>query len=191
MAEPADSPRPVSKELQTLREARKAIALAAVAFVVSIFIGFANPHVFDALLGVLEELVENIEGKGFAQVALFIFINNLKAAGMALLLGPVFGLIPIFQASANGVLIGIVAAETLASKGSLLIMLAVMPHGAFEIPAVVISWGLGIWLGSWPLLKDGRRMPERIKMAAGVFVRIVVPLLCIAAVIEAAFISTL
>jgi stage II sporulation protein M len=177
--------------LAALREARYAIAMASVVFALSILIGYSRPEAFSFLMEMLEDLAEQVEGRGFIGTALFIFSNNLKAAAVALLLGSIFGLVPVAHASANGVVIGMVAASMANGKGLLIFAMGLLPHGILEIPAMLLAWGLGIWLGSWPMLGDGRRFSERVSMAARAALHYIVPLLAGAALIEAFLIQLL
>jgi uncharacterized membrane protein SpoIIM required for sporulation len=54
----------------------------------------------------------------------------------------------------------------------------------FELPAVFISWGLGIWMGTWWLGRRDISAKEKLKKALRIFFVIVLPLLVVAAVIE-------
>ncbi len=153
--------------------------------------GFIRPEVFSGLLEELQGLASEIRGRGFFSTVIFIFFNNLKAALAAMVLGPLLGVVPALQASLNGALIGVVIREASESAGLLAIMLGLLPHGLFEIPAMLISWGTGIWLGMWPFKKDNLRFRQRVRMAAGIMLRFVVPLLAAAALIEGVLISAL
>ena len=64
---------------------------------------------------------------------------------------------------------------------------ALIPHGIFEIPAFITASALGLMLGQALLLElQGRgNAARRASELGSVFLRVVVPLLAIAAVVEA------
>jgi len=84
-------------------------------------------------------------------------------------------------------LIGMVTELVRAQQGALYVVAALVPHGVFEIPAVLISGGLGFllaraliseWHGLWDAAAEARSL-------ARIFIRVVFPLLLVAAVVEA------
>ncbi len=176
---------------RSLHMARNPIAAVAAVLAVSMVVGLLWPEGFSLLLEELEGLASEIKDRDFIGTVLFIFFNNLKAAALAVITGPLLGIIPVLQAAANGVIIGVVIRLSAESAGVLTIMLSLLPHGIFEIPAMLISWGLGLWLGLWPFSKDNIKFRQRVSMAASAWLRYVVPLLAIAALIEGALISAL
>lgn len=172
-----------------LRLAKKWIITSALILLVSIAIGAANPESFDIFFDALKSLAQEIKEKSFAGITVFIFFNNLKAAAFAVILGPAFALVPTMQATVNGLLIGAVVHKIAATNGIFTVVLGLLPHGVFEIPAMLIAWGLGIWLGLWPFKSTGPRLKERVKLAAMAFLYYVIPLLLGAAIIEGFLIS--
>tara|TARA_Y100000310_G_C20095245_1_gene540165 strand:- start:42 stop:488 length:447 start_codon:yes stop_codon:yes gene_type:complete len=134
----------------------------------------------------VKEIVEKTEGMGFVQLFWFIFQNNVVTAFFGLILGLVLGLFPIFISMINGYVIGFVANISVSVAGfSSLWKLA--PHGIFELPALIISLGLGLKLGSFIFAKSGKRKKKLkydLKNSLRVFLFIVIPLLLIAGLIE-------
>ncbi len=178
--------------------ARTQITAASLIFFSFVLLGLVysdGPNrsgVFNFLREAIGELASKASGKGFIGITIFIFLNNLKAAFFAVILGPLFGVVPALQAAANGAIIGVVVREAASRTNALTLLVGLLPHGIFEIPAMLISWGLGIWLGLWPFKSirgDGLGFIGRFKMALGALLRIVLPLLAIAALIEGALIS--
>ncbi|HDN81460.1 MAG TPA: stage II sporulation protein M [Methanomicrobia archaeon] len=84
----------------------------------------------------------NILGK-----IIFIFLNNLLVALISVFLGAILGLFPIFIALMNGFVVGIVAGKVLESNGIGYLLVGLVPHGIFEIPAILIAIGLGLKFG--------------------------------------------
>ena len=62
--------------------------------------------------------------------------------------GVIFGVFPILGAIGNGYLLGFVAVNAVKVDG-VISLWRIFPHGIFELPAVFISLGLGLRLGSF------------------------------------------
>lgn len=121
-----------------------------------------------------------------------LFLNNFLAAGMAVVTGLMpFLFIPLATLSLNASVIGVLSAIIAVSEQGSLCALAVsvLPHGIFEIPALLIGVAMGCTLCldiSARMLRRRRDLPflallfEIIRLSA----LVVVPLLAVAAVIE-------
>ena len=131
-----------------------------------------------------------------------IFLNNSFKCFLNILLGPAFGIFPLFSTFINGGLLGFLARE----EGSV-VFLYVLPHGIFEIPAFLLSAAIGLRL-SCDVLKillgsrgrsggrgEGGTKVVSLKVEFGealkAFIKIVLPLLFVAALIETSLILSL
>lgn len=116
-----------------------------------------------------------------------IFLNNIEACILLFLGGASLGLITLLIISVNGMVIGGVIALVREEKGLLFMAAAILPHGIFEIPAFILSGALGLSLGRslWDELNYGGDVAEAARILGLTFVRIVLPLVAIAAFIEA------
>ena len=123
-----------------------------------------------------------------------IFLNNSFKCFLNILLGPAFGIFPLFSIFINGGLLGFLARE----EGSV-VFLYVLPHGIFEIPAFLLSAAIGLRLSLFLLLRlrarisgevacSGVFLKEEFGKALNAFIRIVLPLLFVAAIIETSLI---
>jgi stage II sporulation protein M len=125
--------------------------------------------------------------------ASFLFLNNTRAVAVIFLVG-------MFSFSVLGVLIymlniGLIGGlyalfELLGLQPLPLFMAGVAPHGIFELPALMIGSAVVLYIGAAIVTpQTGKSMGEVILelMAdwAKLFIGLVVPLLAIAAVIEA------
>lgn len=120
-------------------------------------------------------------------LAVFIFVNNLQACILLFLGGATLGLLTLFIIASNGVIIGGIMEIAREERGLLFVAAAILPHGIFEIPSFVISASLGFVLGS-SLLAEWHGTGDSAATAlshARTFFLLVVPLVAIAAVIEA------
>ena len=166
--------------------------LAVLVFFVSAIIGYVftsmNPDTADFSLQELESLVEIIEGLSPLQIMFFIFLNNSIKSLFVILLGVFLGIIPFLFLAYNGYILGVVAYVFSSEKGLLFILAAIIPHGIIELPMIFLSVAIGMRVGiaSFDYVL-GRQSNIREELSAGlsVFFRFVVPMLLIAAVVEA------
>jgi uncharacterized membrane protein SpoIIM required for sporulation/ABC-type transport system involved in multi-copper enzyme maturation permease subunit len=123
----------------------------------------------------------------------FLFMNNTRAVAMIFLAGLVsFGVLGILLYMLNiGVIGGLFALFKLIGMNPLPMFLAgVVPHGIFEIPALMIGSAVALYMGASIVTpQTGKSMGEVIlELLADwvkIFLGVVVPLLAIAALIEA------
>ncbi len=137
-----------------------------------------------------------------------IFFNNLRASFFAIVLGMIpFLFLPILGVFQNGIYMGAVSAMThlkgLNVISSFLVYIA--PHGIFEFPAIFLSVCMGIYISlniTKKFLAIGQRDPGElslldrekekeetvfnvVKEIVRTWIGVVIPLLLVAAVIEA------
>ena len=174
--------------LEYLKEVRNYVWFSlALFFGLGVF-GFLFPVFFEVqILNLIKELLEQTKGLGAFGLIRFIFMNNLKSSFFALALGIFFGLVPFVVLLVNGYVLGFVASKSVAVEG-VSVLWRLLPHGIFEIPAVMISIGLGIRLGLFLFIFKGENKKKEffcwLLNSLRVFVFIVIPLLVIAAIIE-------
>ena len=128
-------------------------------------------------------------------LAVAIFLNNTIKALLVIVSGPVLGLFPVIFLLANGAALGFVLSVSIRSRGVLTALLAILPHGIFELPAILLATSMGLLLGGSGMKKLFRlgetSIRSELALALKFFVRIVVPLLVIAALVEAFLTSVL
>ena len=118
-----------------------------------------------------------------------IFLNNIVVASLITASGIFFGIGPVFFISLNGFIVGIVAgvAYSTGKAPADRILLALLPHGVVEIPAIITA-GVGGILWYKEIVAGEGRAGERFKNGAVKALKLLalsVLLLLIAAVIEA------
>lgn len=164
------------------KESKNYIITAVAIFALFFLIGYFFPIFFsDKIMEILKQLASQIEGKNIAEVISFIFLNNLKASFVSLFFGLFFALFPLGALIINGYVAGF-ASNMAVSKEGILVLWRLFPHGIFELPAVLISMGLGLRFGT--IILGKKSIKEEFIQAGRFFVMIIVPLLIIAAVIE-------
>jgi stage II sporulation protein M len=120
-------------------------------------------------------------------IMIIIFLKNLLASSTALLLGLGLGLIPLLVVTSNGFLLGVVAYSAIQKSGPIFLAAGIMPHGIFELPAVLVSISLGFRLGyllALTLAREKADLSGETKTAVRFLWRYITPLLFLAAVIE-------
>ncbi|MCK4476224.1 MAG: stage II sporulation protein M [Methanophagales archaeon] len=112
-----------------------------------------------------------------------VILVRIFSANPMIILGVIF--LPFFSPFINGGLLGWFAQEE-----GLLVFLAILPHGIFEIPAFLLSAAIGLKLGREVLKRKGERhLKKELRNGLRVFFILVLPLLLIAALIESVLIT--
>ena len=120
-------------------------------------------------------------------IVIIIFLKNLLASAMAMLLGLGLGLIPLMVVTSNGFLLGIVGYAAVQKMGLLFLVAGILPHGIIELPVVLVSIAIGFRLGyllALTLAKEKADLSGEIRIAIHFLWRYVTPLLFLAALIE-------
>ncbi len=97
----------------------------------------------------LQEIAEIVFGGSPLRGIIYLLINNLVASLTVMLLGVIMGIPTLLGLFSNGALLGGVMAA-LASEGIPVfpfILLGIVPHGIFELPAFFISAAFGLKVG--------------------------------------------
>ena len=179
------------KSWEYLKEGRFYFLVVALIFLASVWIGYFFPVFFvEFIEKFIKTLLERTEGMSLFQLFLFIFQNNLSTAFFALLLGLFFGIFPLILTFLNGYVLGFVSGKVSGVAG-FTSLFRLVPHGIFELPALIISLGLGVRLGMFFLAKEGERKKYflyNLENSLRVFVFVILPLLLVAALIEASLI---
>ena len=120
-------------------------------------------------------------------IMIIIFLKNLLASAMAMLLGLGLGIIPLMVATSNGFLLGVVAHGAVQQSGLLFLAAGILPHGILELPAVLISIAIGFRLGyllALILAREKADLAGETRIAVRFLWRYIAPILFLAAIIE-------
>lgn len=194
---------------------KKYSIVSLIIFTVSAFFGwffnYLRPEDADLFFSIMEREFSFLRDFNFLTTFLFIFVNNTITVTIGTFLGSLFALIPILFLIINGFVVGLVSGYVYPSFGLGGLFISLAPHGIFELAAMFIGMGSGIYLGALALdqisagelttkkVFEGIRKlkfpSEKIREAYGlvfkIFLQIVLPLLFLAAVIEALLIFML
>jgi len=128
----------------------------------------------------------------------FVFLNNSFTIFISIILGILVGIFPILVLFSNGILIGILVFLWIQEYPLESFLTGILPHGVIEIPVFIMGTAIGIKIGKIVLYKILRRininllkglyakisLKEEISLGLIFFLKFLVPLLAIAAVIE-------
>ena len=173
-----------------IKDSKIFIFLAVAIFVFAILIGYLFPIFFaDQINSYIHDLVAKTDGLNNVQLISFIFFNNTFVAFISILSGILLGVVPIINTAVNGYVIGFVVNLAI-SKGGVISLWSLLPHGVFELPAILISLRLGIKIGSF-VFRRNKKLTFKYYLlnSLKVFVFVVIPLLIIAAIIEGSLIA--
>jgi stage II sporulation protein M len=122
-------------------------------------------------------------------LALAIFLNNGLKTLAVCVLGTFAGILPLIFLLVNGYVLGLVLHASIESRGLPAFFLAIAPHGMIELPAILLGTSTGLMLGVHGIKrafgKEKRPLGAEIARGLRFFSIVIVPLLLLAALIEA------
>jgi len=199
-----------SEIVRYLRLDRKYMAYATLFFVGGLVLGATAGNELEEVLvdqiDEINELADLGQDRPFWQIGIFILGNNTKTAiliGLMLPMIPILGgLYVIFSMLLNGTIVGVIGG--ILDKPLSYLIVGIVPHGIFEIPAILIAAAIGLKLNSriiFGLLaairnKDGEAttiLKGYVKdgVASWKLMYLVIFLLIVAAIIESTVTPTL
>lgn len=159
----------------------------ALIFFVSAYVGYsvASNTNYEALKRFFEGFKDFMSDPVI--LMLIIFANNAGKGLIAMLAGFFFSIFPVLFIILNGYIVGVVISLRQPDWGIQGVLMAILPHGIFEIPAIIIACSYGVWLGYrfYLSLFYGEKFKPYLLHAVKIYLRGILPVLFIAAVIEA------
>jgi stage II sporulation protein M len=182
-----------------ISELRPYIKTSLLFFAIGIAIGLMIVSRFPQLADHFEDSVANFirtfRGLPKFQLAVAIFVNNASKTLLAIVLGALFGVVPGIFLLTNGVALGLVFSLATQAKGLWLSLLSILPHGIIELPAVFLGTSIGLLVGNHAVKLVRRRadaaLTVELKRGLRFFCWVIVPLLAVAAFVEAFVTATL
>ena len=174
-----------------IKESKNFIYSIILLFIFFTIFGFILPVPAELevkILEFIEQLLKHTEGLSQRELINFIFWNNFQSSLIGMLFGIFFGVFSVISAIANGYLLGFVASRVTGING-FFVLWRLFPHGIFELPALFISLGLGLRLGTFILEQNKiETLKNYLIKSIKVFLFIILPLLIFAAIIEGSLI---
>ena len=151
-----------------------------------------HPEQMQQIMDMFAQTLEDIAPDGEIS-APYLFLNNLQACAMAVILGLIpFLFLTAFTLIVNAAVMGAVAAmyRMMGRSVAVMYLAGILPHGIFELPAILLSISMGLYL-CYCLVKricEGRYKRGIVKKALAnslrTFLCLIIPLLVVAALIE-------
>lgn len=94
-----------------------------------------------------------------------LMTHNIKVSILTMGLGMLYGVGSVIMLFYNGAVLGVVAADYCAAGYTKFLLGWLLPHGAIEIPAILVAGQAGLVLGG-ALIGWGKRLPMRQRLAA-------------------------
>ncbi len=179
------------KDIEYLYSLRKYVLIVTDIFILSLIVGLLvsvkNPALSENYLETFKESFGWIKTLNPLVIMLLIFLNNALKSMLALVLGVGLGVIPVLFVAGNGIILGMLADTISRHLGTVFVAAALLPHGIIEVPAILISAGIGLRLGHkmYPSLMGMKTdIKKELREGMGFYMRVIVPLLFAAAMIE-------
>jgi len=174
---------------------KASLVIFGIGIVVGLMINSRFPEIADHFQSSLIGFVKIFQGLSKLQLADAIFLNNAVKTLAAILFGCLFGVIPGFFLFANGIALGLVFSMSLQSRGLWMSLASIVPHGILELPAVFFGTSIGLMLGAHAVksLFGGTEttLGTELTRSLKFFCTVILPLLLIAAFVEAFLTSAL
>jgi len=122
-------------------------------------------------------------------IALFIFMKNASALLLSFALSPMLCLVPVLALTVNGLLLGSLSTIVAQQESLGFVLAGLLPHGVFELPALVIGEAAALSFGATAILAVFRRR-ERELLLPNLKQNLKYLLLAIGLLIPAAIIET-
>lgn len=143
----------------------------------------------------LQLLQDSYRGIGGGKLYFALLVRNVMVSIMIMVSGVLFGIVPVFSMASNGLLLGVACRQEVEVASIAKVALKVLPHGVFELPALLLAASYGLWLGVTFIrrIRGRESTPIRfhIEHAFRRYLAVVFPLLIVAAGIETALILKL
>jgi len=129
--------------------------IAILLFSIGLAIGLATPLSIAGLMSeeiaALEELSRILVPFSFLTVIL-IFIKNVSALVVSFVLSPILCLAPILSLTVNGWLLAFISSAVVQEESLGFVLAALLPHGIFELPALIIGQAAALSFGTMAIL---------------------------------------
>jgi stage II sporulation protein M len=148
----------------------------------------APPPVTQQVTEALQAVGEQYRDMSGGTLFFYILLHNVTASLLLLASGLLYGVVPVLAAGSNGFVLGVLYREAAATLGYAKAALKVVPHGIFEIPALLFTASYGLWLGIMAIRRargrDEAPLRVHVNHAFERYFAVVFPLLVMAAAIE-------
>ena len=165
------------------------ILILSLIFVAAFLAGILAPSsTRQQMTEAFQVVVDNYRGLEGGKLFFTILLHNVMVTIILLVSRVIVGIIPTFAIGANGFVLGVVYRQTAEVVGHSKAALKVLPHGVFELPALLLAASYGLCLGVTVVRrmrgKESTLFRSNIAHAFRQYLAVVFPLLIVAAGIE-------
>ncbi len=139
---------PVAVRLSTSVRMRTALFAAAGLFVAGLIAGAFTPTTLLAEITAIQDPAQSVQSLAPVELFFFILINNGVALSIAFVLSPLFCVVPVVSLVGNGWLIALAFSAALQQESLGFALVAILPHGVIEIPALLLALAASLRFGS-------------------------------------------
>ena len=140
---------------------KKWVLIATLLFGVGLALGSATPlgiaELISEDIAALEKLSNILTSLPLYLVAIIIFINNAFTLLASFAFSPLLCIAPIFSLTVNGWLITFVSSVIIQEKSLGFLLAGLLPHGIFELPALILGQAAALNFGTMAILALFRR----------------------------------
>ena len=133
-----------------------AVGLFVIGLCIGLVVSITMPATIVSLFSekiapLLEELVADL--KPFqVSTAVFIFFQNARILLLSFIFSPVLCLLPVLALVLNGSLISFISVIVAQEESIGLVLAGLLPHGIFEIPAIIIGEAAALSFGATTII---------------------------------------
>ncbi len=164
----------------------------AILLVLSFVLGLIFPHIGTTVMVWFSSMIQEsgiVDSNGAFHIW-SLLMNNMQAMLLSIFYGVIpFIYFPALSVGTNAMLLGLFASVYWNSGESMLLyLMGILPHGIFEIPAMVLSMACGLYLCSivtrYVRTNQKGIVSYAIRNIVTLFISVILPLIIIAAVVE-------
>lgn len=170
---------------------RRAVLESSIVLVIGLIAGllfsYVSPEVSGGTFDVLRDTLAPLMKLSGLELFGLILLNNVVKAYIAMAVGIGLGIYSAFFLLVNGFVLGSVMEIVGSEAGLAFVFASIIPHGIFEIPAILLAAGLGLILGRCGLARMRGRECELKpiwKESNRIFFVYILPALVIASAVE-------
>lgn len=165
-----------------------ATSLFGIGFLSGLFAPPSMVNLFSEELTALEELARFLAPLPQPTIFVFIFVTNVSTLLMSFIFSPILCLWPIVVLVLNGGLIAFLSVIIVQEKSLVFLLAGLLPHGIFELPALIIGEAAAFSFGTAAILalfkKERRNLLLPNLKQNSIYLLIALALFLLAAIIE-------
>ena len=176
---------------QYLFSLKKFILISFFIFVFGVTAGYffsqSWPDQANLILNDFQKMLEPVLEMSLFGQFLFVLLNNSLTVFLVIVLAVLFGIFPLLVLFSNGFILGLIAYFFKTNYSLAVFFLGIAPHGIVEIPIIIIASAIGLRIAQsfyFKIFKKSVSLSQEFDLAFSFFLKVLFPLLVLAAFIE-------